>query len=49
MKNLKYIYALSSIFVSFYVFGYNTNFSNAEKVNDIQNNEEIKEEKEWEK
>ena len=46
MKNLKYIYALSSIFVSFYVFGYNTNFNSEEKVNDIQNNEEINEEKE---
>ncbi len=44
MKNLKYIFALSSVFISFYVFGYNTNFNNEEKVNDNQEIEEAKEE-----
>ena len=49
MKNLKYIYALSSIFVSFYVFGYNTNFSDEINSNNNQSKEEIKENKEIDK
>ena len=49
MKNLKYIYALSSIFVSFYVFGYNTNFSNETSSSDTSNKETESNQKELNK